>query len=103
MPASRHDERRLVHLGTLDAELCLRNERSSLRKELTMSMETTRPNDYELRFQSMFDSGHALAFPCDAKGRVDMDALSKRALNNYLYARAFVGREFLMPAVLRAS
>ena len=55
--------------------------------------------DYELRFQSLFDEGRALAFPCDAKGRVELDDLSPRARNNYLYARAVVGREFSVPAV----
>ena len=54
---------------------------------------------YELRFQSLFDEGRAYAFPCDACGRVDMDALSERARHNYLYARAVIGREVAMPAV----
>ena len=40
-----------------------------------------------------------LAFPCDAKGQVDLDVLSESARANYLYARAVVGREFLEPAV----
>jgi hypothetical protein len=34
-----------------------------------------------------------LVFPCDAQGRVQRDALADRARNNYLYARAVVGRE----------
>ena len=55
---------------------------------------------YVLRFQSLFHEGRALAFPCDAQGHVDMDALSDRARGNYLYARAVVGREFATPAVL---
>lgn len=54
---------------------------------------------YELRFQSLFDEGRAFAFPCDARGHVDMDALSERARHNYLYARAVIGREVAMPAV----
>ena len=54
---------------------------------------------FELRFQPLFDNGRALAFPCDAAGHVDMDALSERALEDYLYARAVMGREFSMPAV----
>ncbi|WP_280154948.1 hypothetical protein [Piscinibacter sp. XHJ-5] len=54
---------------------------------------------YELRFQSLFDEGRAYAFPCDAHGRVDMDSLSERARQNYLYARAVIGREVAMPAV----
>jgi hypothetical protein len=54
---------------------------------------------YELRFQPLFDDGRAFAFPCDEAGHVDMDALSERALEDYLYARAVIGREFSMPAV----
>lgn len=54
---------------------------------------------YELRFQSLFDEGRAYAFPCDASGHVDLDALSDRARLNYLYARAVIGREVAMPAV----
>lgn len=54
---------------------------------------------YELRFQSLFDSGRGYAFPCDPKGQVDLDQLSERARNNYLFARAVVGRELAVPAV----
>ena len=57
------------------------------------------PADYELRFQSLFDDGRAYAFPCNAAGQVDMDRLSDRARQDYLYVRAVVGREFSMPAV----
>jgi hypothetical protein len=57
---------------------------------------------YELRFQSLFNEGRAYAFPCDAEGHVDMNTLSETALNNYLYARAVVGREVAVPAVQRA-
>ena len=56
---------------------------------------------YEIRFQSIFQEGRGLAFPCDAKGQVDLDVLSERARASYLYARAVVGREFLAPAVAR--
>ena len=55
---------------------------------------------YEIRFQSLFSAGRALTFPCDEQGRVQMDDLSERARNNYLYARAVIGREFAAPAVL---
>ena len=54
---------------------------------------------FELRFQSLFDSGRGYSFPCDPKGQVDLDHLSDRARNNYLYARAMVGRELSVPAV----
>jgi hypothetical protein len=54
---------------------------------------------FELRFQSLFNDGRALAFPCDAAGHVALDALSERARNNYFYARTVVGRDFATPAV----
>lgn len=54
---------------------------------------------HELHFRSLFNEGFGLAFPCDEHGVVQMDALSERALNNYLYARTVVGREFYTPAV----
>jgi hypothetical protein len=56
-------------------------------------------NGYELRFDSLFVDGRGMAFPCDAAGCVDLDALSERGRSNYLYARAVVGREFRTPAV----
>jgi len=54
---------------------------------------------YELRFQSLFDSGRGYAFPCGPDGQVDLDALSEQARTNYLYARAMVGRELAVPAM----
>jgi hypothetical protein len=60
------------------------------------SVEVTQ---YELRFRSLFQEGRGLAFPCDERGRVELDRLSERARHNYLYARAVVGREFASPAV----
>jgi len=55
---------------------------------------------YEIRYQPLSGRGPELAFPCDAQGKVPLDALSDRARNNYLYARAVVGREYAAPAVL---
>jgi hypothetical protein len=54
---------------------------------------------YEIRFRSLFRDGQAMAFPCDADGHVDIDALSEHARQNYLFARAMVGREYAMPEV----
>jgi hypothetical protein len=54
---------------------------------------------FELRFQSLKESSRSFAFPCDPQGLVDMDQLSERSRNNYLYARAMVGRELAVPAV----
>ncbi|MEO3714737.1 MULTISPECIES: hypothetical protein [Roseateles] len=56
-------------------------------------------SSFELRFQSLFHSGKALAFPCDARGEVSLDALSERARENYLFARAVVGHEYAAPVV----
>ena len=64
-----------------------------------MSTETVHRAGFELRYQSLFNPGRGLAFPCDAEGTVDTDTLSSAAFNNYLHARAFVGREFHAPSV----
>jgi len=55
---------------------------------------------YELRFRSLFQPGRGLSFDCDSNGNVDLDVLSERALENYLYARTVIGREFFLPVVL---
>ena len=54
---------------------------------------------FEIRFQSLFHEGRALAFPCDSQGHVNLDSVSERARNNYLFARAMIGREYAMPLV----
>jgi hypothetical protein len=54
---------------------------------------------FRLCFRSLFDNGRGYAFPCDAAGHVDLDALTLRARDNYLFARAMVGRELAAPAV----
>jgi hypothetical protein len=66
-------------------------------------MNDSSSNQYELRFQSLSDSERGYAFPCDPKGLVDLDQLSDRARNNYLFARAMVGRELAVPAVRPSS
>jgi len=65
----------------------------------TANPPTSGSTGYEIRFQSLFHEGRALTFPCDATGHVQLDALSDRARQNYLYARAVVGREYATPAV----
>lgn len=65
----------------------------------TSTVSTGSDSGFELRFGHLFLEGRALAFPCDARGEVRLDALSERARANYLYARALVGREFAQPAV----
>jgi hypothetical protein len=63
-----------------------------------MNTPTTQDR-YMLRFRSLFHEGRGYVFPCDAEGHVNMDGLSERALENYLYARAVIGCEVLLPAV----
>jgi hypothetical protein len=65
--------------------------------------QAPQPTGYELRFCSLFHTGRAMSFPCDAAGRVDLNALSARGLSNYLFARAVVGREYAFPQVLPAG
>lgn len=60
----------------------------------------TPTSGWQLRFESLFHPGRGLAFPCDDRGQVPMDSLSERARDNYLYARAVVGREFATPTVV---
>ena len=56
---------------------------------------------FELRFDSLYQPGRGLAFPCDGVGHVDLDRLAPRARSNYLFARAMIGREYASPAVRR--
>jgi hypothetical protein len=68
-------------------------------------METSRatPTDranFELRYRSLSPHRCGFAFPCDENGEVDLDVLSDEARENYLYARAMVGRDLLHPQVL---
>ncbi|MBS0454461.1 MAG: hypothetical protein JSS14_24460 [Proteobacteria bacterium] len=54
---------------------------------------------WELRFEPLFAGHRGFVFPCDAQGQVDMNSLSEKALQNYLYARAMMGRETAWPRV----
>jgi hypothetical protein len=63
------------------------------------AMNTLITTTHELRFQSMFEPGRGYSFPCDAAGCVPLDALSEQARNNYLFARALVGRDLAAPQV----
>ena len=65
-----------------------------------MAMPETSQGGFELRFQSLFNEGRGLAFPCGADGHVDLDALSDKARNNYFSARHLIGREYACPVVI---
>jgi len=56
---------------------------------------------FELRFDALEPTGRGYAFPCDPRGRVDLDKLDSMGRNNYLYAHALVGRDFAPPIVER--
>jgi len=58
---------------------------------------------YELRFAGLFNRGRGFAFPCDAKGNVDINELNEGERTNYLFARAVVGTELSPPVVSRVS
>ena len=64
-----------------------------------MSSGITNTARYEISFRSLCRDGRGMAFPCDERGRVNLDDLTDFARNNYLYARALVGREFAAPSV----
>jgi len=66
----------------------------------TQQMQKAR---YELRFHSLYRPGRGYSFPCDACGRVDMDALSDGERHRYLFARAIVGHELSLPAVQQSD
>ena len=55
--------------------------------------------DHVLCFASLFDAARRLCFPCDPQGQVALDSLTNRARNNYLFARATVGRNYAWPVV----
>jgi hypothetical protein len=74
-------------------------------QEIKLSTSTTfdvQSRRFLIRFASLFQQGRAMVFPCDDKGRVELDELSERARCNYLFARAMVGREYAVPCVCQA-
>jgi hypothetical protein len=50
-------------------------------------LNTCAPEAFQLRFTSLFHTGRALAFPCDAAGEVVLDSLSDRARTTSSRAR----------------
>ncbi|WP_325480826.1 hypothetical protein [Piscinibacter sp.] len=58
-----------------------------------------RPASVELRFVHRRNDRKSLVFSCDAAGRVDLDALDERRRNEYLFARALMGRDYAFPVM----
>ena len=69
-----------------------------------MSNPITAPHgeQFQIRFESLFQEGRGFVFPCDAAGHVDLDELSENGRRNYFFARAMVGREYATPKFLAA-
>jgi hypothetical protein len=65
----------------------------------TAGTDVAEVSTFQLHFQSLFHADRDLAFPCDENGQVNLDGLTARSRNNYLYARAMLGREFAWPSV----
>jgi len=55
---------------------------------------------YEIIYRPLADVQSVLHFPCDGQGHVDLDELSPQAVENYLFARAMVGRDYALPAIV---
>jgi len=60
----------------------------------------SRQPQYELRFSPFANCAKGYAFPCDAAGEVDLDALSETGRDHYFFARTVVGADFCMPTVV---
>jgi hypothetical protein len=57
---------------------------------------------YELHYARLLGVGRSFVFPCDASGNVELDSLTTRARENYLFARSMVGVEMSLPTVRAA-
>jgi hypothetical protein len=60
------------------------------------------PVHYELHYARLLGVGRSFVFPCDAAGNVEVDSLTERARENYLFARSAVGIEMSLPTVRAA-
>lgn len=67
---------------------------------MSITQSITASLRFEIRFESLFNHGRGLVFPCDEGGRVDIDSLSERGRSNYFFARAMLGREYATPRVV---
>jgi len=62
---------------------------------------STRPQaTHYLMFAGLFLTPRTVCFPCDAQGHVHLDGLTPRALDNYLFARSTIGRDYEVPVVV---
>ena len=64
-----------------------------------VALPKTQQRRYELRFETLSCDGRAYAFACDCEGHVDLDGMSDRVRNTYLFARSVIGRDVARPRV----
>ena len=55
--------------------------------------------EFEVSFEPLFDAQRRYTFACDYDGHVELDTASERIRNDYLFARAMVGRAYAPPTV----
>lgn len=55
---------------------------------------------FEVRYLSLRGATRQLAFRCDARGNVELNALTESERRWFYYARRTVGREFALPTVV---
>lgn len=67
---------------------------------LTLTESRISAAAFELRYAAAGAGCTSYAFPCDAQGHVDLDALSPHDRTEYLFARAMAGREVAWPVVV---
>lgn len=60
-----------------------------------------RPAEFLLAFEPIYEGALPMIFPCDAEGRIDVDALDEIARNELLLAKVLVGRDFHPSEVVR--
>lgn len=58
---------------------------------------------FRLVYQSISGSLGSYSFPCNPHGEVDLNLLDDRSRNNYLFARAMMGRAMKLPTVVGVS
>lgn len=85
----------LVQMGAPSRFLSIRAQEMNM---TSTSFPTT--SHFEVRFESLFNGGRGLVFPCDEAGHVDIDSLTERGRRNYFFARAMLGREYATPRIL---
>ncbi len=56
---------------------------------------------YYLKFQDLWNCGHALSFPCNDKGEVNLDEFSKRMKENYYFVRTMIGKQYSCPILVQ--